>query len=282
MSDLLRLPDEPGSYLDIYSVIFEAEQVIEVLMKSGLEHSKAAARDVTGTLNTLFENALDPKGEIDLDKPLGKFAVSRMKQSVRDFQTILIRECPTLPVFFIPQKGLHRTADLIDRGELDFPEALRKSIPSQAIDEIRQGGKAFALDMFTAFAFHAMRAAEIVMLVLLRDYYNQTLKESDRNWGNYIRVIKDNGGDPELVRYLNEMARIERNEGIHPTKLLNEEEADMRYTVAKGAIMAMIRDLKNRSFYDEIAVSVAAKSGKALGAGTRALLGLSSVASAKP
>ena len=48
------------------------------------------------------------------------------------------------------------------------------------------------------------------------------------------------------------MARIERNEGIHPTRLLTEMEADMRYTVAKGAIIAMARDLMNRSFYDSL------------------------------
>ena len=92
------------------------------------------------------------------------------------------------------------------------------------------------------------------------------------NWGNYISIIKKNGGDPELVRYLNEMARIERNEGIHPTKLLTEVEADMRYTVAKGAIMAMIRDFTNRSFYDSLVPAIGQAPLKGLFAATATLL----------
>lgn len=68
------------------------------------------------------------------------------------------------------------------------------------------------------------------------------------------------------------MARIERNEGIHPTKLLNETEADMRYGVAKGAIMAMIRDLNNRSFYDSLVPAIRPTQLK-LSAATRLLTG---------
>lgn len=149
MAALLSLKEEPA-FREIFFEVIDAHNALDDLMASGLEHSKAAATDVKKSLLELPKDTLGEDNKPDFSKPLPSWRVNTMKQAVRDLQTILIRECPTLPVFFIPQKGLHRTVDLINHAELDFPEDIRKSIPANAIEEIRQGGKALALDMFTA------------------------------------------------------------------------------------------------------------------------------------
>ena len=184
MKELLIIKDEPTpTFRDIFFQIIDAHNALDELMKSGLEHSKTAATDVKNRLYELPSDTRDENGNINFNQSLTQWRISNVKQAVRDFQTILIRECPTLPIFFIALKGLHRTVDLINHAELDFPEEIRKLMPTNAIEEIRQGGKALALDMFTAYAFHAMRAAELVMLMLLHDYYNADIPESGRKLG---------------------------------------------------------------------------------------------------
>src|SRR6266404_2343755 len=252
MKDLLNMADEPGSLGNVILTVFEARQALDELVKSGLEHSKAAARDLLETLRSISQDARDEEGAIDWNKPVQSYRVSHIKQRVRELEIILTRECPTLPVFFIPAKGLNRTSDLIKQAELVFPEEVRKLLPSNAVDEIRQAGKALAFDMFTSYAFHMMRAAEILILGLVRDYYPVTLKESQRNLGQYVSLLSQNGAAPELVRFLDELLRVERNEGIHPTKLLTEVDAEVIVTAARGAIIAVVRDMGNRSFYDSL------------------------------
>ena len=225
-------------------------------MKSGLEHSKSAARDLRAVLNRLIGDATDGD-KIDWSKPVESYRVSALRRSISELKTILTRECPTLPLFFIPPKGLHRTADLIRQADLIFPEEVRKLLPNNAIEEIRQAGKALAFDIFTSYAFHMMRAAEILIRSLVRDYYPNALKGSQRNLGQYVRLLADNGADPELVRFLDELVRVERNEGIHPEKLLSEVDAEVIVTAARGAIIAAVRDLNNRSFYDSLLLAIA-------------------------
>jgi len=253
---LLALPDEPESLGEIIAVTFEAQQALDALLNSGLEHSKSSGLDLRRPIGGLVSDATEDK-KIDWNKPPSPWRISNMKRMVRDLDTILIRECPTLPLFFIPQKGLHRTADLIKQADLVFPEEVRKLLPGNAVDEIRQAGKALAFDMFTSYAFHMMRAAEILIRNLVRDYYRNALKDSQRNLGQYVKLLADNGADPELVRFLDELVRVERNEGIHPEKLLSEVDAEVIVTAARGAIIAAVRDLNNRSFYDSLVPAIA-------------------------
>lgn len=251
MTELLALKeDNTLTFNQMFRQLIESESAIDDLMKSGLEHSKSIARDLLSSLYSLPDR--DEQQQIIWNQPLTTWKIGTVKRHVRDLRTVLIRECPALPIFFVPQKGLHRTIDLITQAELDFPEAIRPQIPSAAIAEIQQAGKGLAFDMFTAHAIHMMRAAEIVVLHLLREYYNETVPVAQRSWSRYVDLLGAHRPDQELLRYLGEVVRIERNESIHPTKLLDETEAQMVYTIAKGAIMAMLKQARTLEAYDPL------------------------------
>jgi hypothetical protein len=168
-----------------------------------------------------------------------------LDQAVKDFKSNFARESPTLPIFFLPQKGLARTDQLITNAEMDFAPSVRESLAryKRAVEEIQQAGRALAVDLFTARAFHIMRAVELLVLELLTRYSAYPTKESQRNFGCYVKLLEGKQAGAELLRFLNEMVRIERNESIHPEKLLSEAEADMIYSIAKSAIIAIITDL---------------------------------------
>jgi hypothetical protein len=85
-----------------------------------------------------------------------------------------------------------------------------------------------------------MRAVEVLVLQLLAKY---KAEPKQRNLGAYMEALQAKKADPDLIRFLDEMVRVERNEGIHPTKLYTEAEADMTYSIAKSAIIAVIEDL---------------------------------------
>jgi hypothetical protein len=134
---------------------------------------------------------------------------------------------------------------LIEQADVDFPTSIRLLLPPSAIDEIRAAGRALAFDLFTASAFHIMRAAELVLLELLKEYQVSPEKESQRNWGNYIKLLEGKV-DGELLLFLKELAKLERNETIHPTKMLIDVEQVKVYSVAKMVIVGMIEHLQKR------------------------------------
>jgi hypothetical protein len=88
-----------------------------------------------------------------------------------------------------------------------------------------------------------MRAVEVLVLELLSRYKVELKLESQRNLGNYVKLLKEKNADAQLTRYLDEMVRVERNESIHPTKLFSEAEADMIYSIAKSAIIVITANL---------------------------------------
>jgi hypothetical protein len=255
LAPLSEAPNAARKFNDVFFSLVQAITALDAFDKSPFIHAKGAARDIKDRIGDLFKRTRDKDGDgnLNFDSELPPYAFTSLILAIGDFRAILSRESARLPIFFIPQKGLSLTGDLIEQAELDFPEPLRQSLPRDATAEIRQAGKAMAFDLFTAHAFHMMRAAEIVVLWLLRTYYNESIPTAQRNWSQYIKILQKHGPDPALLRFLDEVVRFERNESIHPTKLLTEVEAQMIYTVAKGAIMAMMQHMKNLEAYDPLA-----------------------------
>jgi hypothetical protein len=201
-----------------------------------------------------FARKADGK-EFEFETQIEPWQFASLTRAISDFKSNFVRESPTLPIFFLPQKGLARTDQLINSAEVDFASSVREALAKypRAIEEIRQAGKSLAVDLFTARGFHMMRAVEVLVLELLTKYGATPPKESQRNLGNYVGLLKDKGAPEELLRFLNEMVRVERNENIHPAKLLSEAEADMIYSIAKSAIITIIADLDSGALTAAIA-----------------------------
>ncbi len=241
-------------------VMFRAQEALDEFEKSPLQYSKVAAKEMSEEIRRLFQahRKKDAAGketdEIDWSQTIKPYLLDSLKRAIADFETLLARESPGMPVFFVPQKGIYNTTDLIEHAEQDF--ANHSELSMGAIKEIQQAGRCLAFDLFTAHAFHMMRAAEIVVLALLQEYYNESVPTAQRNWGQYVSILRRRGAPPDLLRFLDEVVRIERNESIHPTKLLTEVEAQIIHTIAKGAIMAMVEHIETLEAYDPLAESV--------------------------
>jgi len=238
---------------EIITILAEADHLLNKFLSSTIGPQVGVAKDYAIEIRKLLESwtGLPPEATLfgmhfSSPNKLTKDGASTLRRLVEGFETILFSEMPRLDVFYVRQKGISNTRALIENAEEDFEEPIRGALPPSAVDEIRQGGRAWAFELSTASAIHVMRAAEIVLLSLLAEFQIMDLKKSDRNWGGYVRLLRDAKADEEMLKFLDELARFERNETIHPTKLLQPAERDKIYTVAKGAIIIMQSEILKR------------------------------------
>jgi hypothetical protein len=249
---LLRLQGGMGVQ-DNIATLAEADRLLGLFLSTTtgpeIEGAKAYAREIRGLLQSW--TGVPPEMTLigmhyHSTNVLTEQQVAQARRLIEGFETILFTEMPQFDVFHVEQKGISNTRALIENAENDFEEPIRSGLPPDAVKEIRQGGRAWAFDLPTASAIHIMRAAEIVLLALLPEYGISGPKKSDRNWGNYVKLLRDKGADAEMLKFLDELARFERNETIHPTKLLEPSDRDKVYTVAKGAIIIMQAEILKR------------------------------------
>jgi hypothetical protein len=77
-------------------------------------------------------------------------------------------------------------------------------LSDQAKADFDQAGKCIALDVSTAAAFHMLRATE----ASIRKYYelivpgDKRANQKMRNWGSYIRLIKNHDGNGSIIQLL--------------------------------------------------------------------------------
>jgi hypothetical protein len=231
---------------ELIRLLAEADRMLSTFLSTtfgpksdGARQYAEALRAALQTLTVVPPSTVLIGFQFSSSKVLSEFEASNIRKLVEGFENAFYLEMPRNDVFYVTTKGIADTRLLIEKAENDFEEPIRSALPQPAIEELRQGGKARAFELDTASAIHAMRAAEIVLLALLRQHKIAGLKKSERNWGNYLKLLHEKKIDEELHKFLDELARFERNETLHPTKLLSPAERDKIYTVAKGAIIVM-------------------------------------------
>jgi hypothetical protein len=72
------------------------------------------------------------------------------------------------------------------------------------------------------------------------------LKESQRNWGQYIAKLTEAGGDQKAIAALAQIKDLHRNPTSHPEEFLDSEEALALLGVAQSAILGMVADMRRR------------------------------------
>lgn len=166
-----------------------------------------------------------------------------------DFETLYQRECADLATFFVSQKRLFATTDLIEHAEKAFPKNELMRIPQQAIDDIRRAGRCIAFELPTAAGFHAFRALETVVLDYLDRLGKKPTNPYDRNLGKYIGFLKENGADEKICTSLTLLKDSYRNPLFHPTDNLEVGEDIGVFNLSTTAISTLIKDMEKRGLF---------------------------------
>lgn len=185
----------------------------------------------------------------DFDREIDYYrdGIYRIVNGVHDLETVLSAELQACDTYYVSEKGIYRTAQLIDQAENVFSEGIRGKIPEQAIGDIRQAGRCLAFECPTAAGFHVLRAVEAV----LRDYYQVVVGEAPTpkmsNWGAYITNLTKRGAEKKVTGILDQIRDLYRNPVLHPEQNLTSDEATTLFGIAHSAIVAMILDMQKRN-----------------------------------
>jgi len=169
----------------------------------------------------------------------------RVTHAVEVFEYVFAAELQTLATYFVFQKGIFSTNDLIENAENAIPKAIRDAVTAEALDDWKQAGKCIVFELPTAAGFHLIRATEAV----IRKYYAVIakpavpVKTKARNWGVYIAALKKCDANVKVVRLLEQIKDMDRNPLIHPEQALSLDEALTLWGVASGAIHAMVTEI---------------------------------------
>ncbi len=69
---------------------------------------------------------------------------------------------------------------------------------------------------------------------------------SQRNWGNYIKALKEAGANEKVVHCLEQIKTLHRNPLIHPDVTLTMPEALSLWAICASAIQAVVADIETR------------------------------------
>lgn len=231
---------------EIYPKLYWAKQWLEYLLKDllvPLRVSKQACIELLKATRAILEGASTAEG---LKKQLGVQEFSSLTQGLRTFEIVFSAELQTLDTYFVSQKGIYSTSDLIERADRLFPDELRANLTREAIADIQQAGRCIAFDLPTAAGFHILRAAEAMVRHYCAVVTSQPVKQKTRNWAVYVKVLGKHGADNKILAVLDQIREMHRNPLFHPEDFLSMDEAITLLGVAQGAIVAIVEDIKKR------------------------------------
>ncbi len=213
---------------------------------------KPAARKVLRTIKTL----IPLPSTADLERDLTEHDLYLITQGTREFATIFAAEVQNLATYFVSKKGIYDTNALIQRADELFSEPIRQHLSEGVKLDVKEVGKCLAFDLSTAAGFHIARAVEGVLLDYLRvlcPKETETLKESQRNLGYYIKLAREQKGDDKVCNSLDQFRDLHRNPLIHPETVLSMDEALTLLGIAQSAMVSMVMDIEKRNPVPSIA-----------------------------
>ena len=205
-------------------------------------------RACVNTGNKLYEavQAVIDKYNTEKMEKLDFAGSYRITSAAKEFQTILAAEMQTLDTYHASPKALYSTQDLIERAEIILPETTRADVPGETIREIKHAGRCLAFELPTACGFHTVRATEAV----IREYYRTVVgtvpKVKARNWGAYIKRLRERNADAKIITVLEQIKDTYRNPIVHPEDVLEMEDAIILFGMAGGVIVSMMKDIASR------------------------------------
>ncbi|MCI0348170.1 MAG: hypothetical protein L0Z53_01990 [Acidobacteriales bacterium] len=161
-------------------------------------------------------------------------------------QTLLEGELAVQTVYHIWPKRAYDTNLLIDKAVSLFSKQIQSWFTPEETYNVSEAGKCLAFETPTAAGFHLIRATESV----IRRYYAVVVgkppKPKMRNWGAYLRVLKDCGADTKVLQALEQVKDLHRNPVIHPEFQLSLDEALSLLGIVESVISAIHIDMTKR------------------------------------
>lgn len=169
-----------------------------------------------------------------------------IKKTVEGFTVSLQDELDRLATFTVTEKGNLDIHKLVKGASSGYPPSVLELTDDFMMKEIDYSGKCLAFELPTSCGFHILRAVEIGIKGYLHAKTGSLPRISQRNWGEYIRLLEDAAADPDLIGVLR-VLKTKRNPLMHPQDSLEVAEAVSLFCFCQAGIETLIANVRKDS-----------------------------------
>src|ERR1017187_10324303 len=193
-----------------------------------------------------YPRKIEGSEQVEEEAPIPFWQLSEVREAAKEFETVLRTECQAMDTYFVSKKGTYSTQDLVANAHYHVLEPTRSRLPDLTKSDFDQAGKCIAFDVPTAAAFHLLRGTEAV----IRDYYELVVpgaKQADpkmRNWGTYLRLLRNHDANAEILALLTLLKNVYRNPVIHPEETYTDERVQVLLGLCISAVVLMEAEIQ--------------------------------------
>jgi hypothetical protein len=185
------------------------------------------------------------------DEKLEGPKIDGFKTQLERFETVLHDELAKLPAFILEDELLGNLSidKLLKGAQTGYSTQARSVLSDGCKVEIDEAGKCLAHERSTAAGFHILRSVEMAVkqyLSLVPGFMMPPLNR--QNWGEYIKLLKDNNASPEVTDTLQSIKVNHRNPLMHPEDTLDLPQAVTLMSLCQSMSEILVGDMKKRGF----------------------------------
>jgi hypothetical protein len=183
------------------------------------------------------------------DETLDPAKIDGFKSQIEHFEIVLHDELAKLPAFICEDDLLgNLSVDKLLKGAHNgYSTFARGTLSDGCKAEIDEAGKCLVYERSTAAGFHILRSLEIAIKQYLSTVPGFVMPPLNRqNWGEYIKLLKDNGASPDVTDTLQSIKVNHRNPLMHPEDTLDLPQAVSLMAVCQSMSEILVGDLKKR------------------------------------
>lgn len=187
------------------------------------------------------------------DETLEEAKIEGFKDQIQHFEIVLHDELAKLPAFICEDELLgNLSVDKLLKGAQGGYSTLAQSVLSEKCRaEIDEAGKCLAHERSTAAGFHILRSVEMAIKQYLLKVPEFVMPPLNRqNWGEYIKLLKDNGAAKKVTDTLQAIKENHRNPLMHPEDTLDLPQAVTLMSVCQSMSEILVGDMKTRGWTD--------------------------------
>jgi hypothetical protein len=215
--------------------------------KTYLPSSGAKLAEIKSFLVTRF---LKPPEDVAVPESITEFDANILRDQVHEFETLLDDELKRLPVYVLDEDkvGNFSIRKLLHGAANGYPKRTRDRLTLESRNEIDEAGKCLVYERSTAAGFHILRSVELTIRQYLLAIPGFVMPPLNRqNWGEYLKLLKDNGATREVTDHLHNIKDNYRNPLMHPEDSMDTDEAISIFAVAQSMNEMLITDMLKRS-----------------------------------
>jgi len=238
LARLIREQRYPDAWAEISHLPRVVDSFLEETVDVDLPHTREAAEELRNQLQKTVELLNHGAVKVEIRELL--LAAGLVRALSSNFRIEFENESRDLNVFSVSDVGTHSTSKLLRHAHKNLPHAVVLRLDSETKNDLDEAGRCLGFDRPTAAGFHTLRAVERVIITYVAKVTKKvTLKKRPRDWGQYIIVLTNHGGDPKVIGNLQHIKDHYRNPIIHPEAALGPDEAFSLFNTSISVIIQL-------------------------------------------